>query len=78
MADAKLSDSSRQTILSGLKLVILGTIASAAFASRLFAVIRFESIIHELCVAPSPLFRATPATLPCGYIGSSCDRAAAQ
>lgn len=30
-----------------LRLVILVTIAAAAVASRLFSVIRFESIIHE-------------------------------
>lgn len=30
-----------------LRLVILCTIAAAAVASRLFSVIRFESIIHE-------------------------------
>lgn len=33
---------------SFLRLVILGLIAGAAIASRLFAVIRFESVIHEL------------------------------
>ena len=30
-----------------LRVVILCTIAAAAIASRLFSVIRFESIIHE-------------------------------
>lgn len=30
-----------------LRLIILVTIAAAAIASRLFSVIRFESIIHE-------------------------------
>lgn len=30
-----------------LRLIILCTIAAAAVASRLFSVIRFESIIHE-------------------------------
>jgi dolichyl-diphosphooligosaccharide--protein glycosyltransferase len=30
-----------------LRLIILVTIAAAAVASRLFSVIRFESIIHE-------------------------------
>lgn len=34
-------------ILSLLMMVILGLIGLVAFASRLFAVIRFESIIHE-------------------------------
>jgi dolichyl-diphosphooligosaccharide--protein glycosyltransferase len=33
-----------------LRLLILCTIAAAAVASRLFSVIRFESIIHE-CMA---------------------------
>lgn len=50
MAEARLSGQSRETVLSLLKLVILASIGSAAFASRLFAVIRFESIIHELYV----------------------------
>jgi dolichyl-diphosphooligosaccharide--protein glycosyltransferase len=31
-----------------LRFVILGLISGAAVASRLFAVIRFESVIHEL------------------------------
>jgi dolichyl-diphosphooligosaccharide--protein glycosyltransferase len=31
-----------------LRFVILGLISGAAIASRLFAVIRFESVIHEL------------------------------
>lgn len=35
---------------SFLRLVILGLITGAAVGSRLFAVIRFESVIHELCV----------------------------
>jgi len=34
-----------------LRLIILCTIAAAAIASRLFSVIRFESIIHE-CKTP--------------------------
>jgi len=33
-----------------LRFLILATISAAAVASRLFAVIRHESIIHELCV----------------------------
>jgi len=33
-----------------LRIVALGLISAAAIASRLFAVINFESIIHELCV----------------------------
>lgn len=31
-----------------LRIVILGLISAAAIGSRLFAVIRFESVIHEL------------------------------
>ena len=35
---------------SVLRVIILGLIAAAAVSSRLFSVIRFESIIHEcLC-----------------------------
>ena len=33
-----------------LRIVALALISGAAIASRLFAVINFESIIHELCV----------------------------
>lgn len=33
---------------SFLRILILGLIAGAAVGSRLFAVIRFESVIHEL------------------------------
>lgn len=36
-----------------LRLIILCTIAAAAIASRLFSVIRFESIIHE-CQSSNP------------------------
>ena len=38
-----------------LRLIILCTIAAAAVASRLFSVIRFESIIHE-CMLQLGLF----------------------
>ena len=34
-----------------LRIVALALISGAAIASRLFAVINFESIIHELCVS---------------------------
>ncbi len=47
----QLSHESVQNIRSLLKFSILATIAGAAVASRLFAVIRHESIIHELWVA---------------------------
>lgn len=33
-----------------LRIAALALISAAAIASRLFAVINFESIIHELCV----------------------------
>lgn len=33
-----------------LRIVALALISGAAIASRLFAVINFESVIHELCV----------------------------
>ena len=41
------SDTSRRNLLSLIRLLVLAAIAGAAVASRLFAVIRFESIIHE-------------------------------
>lgn len=37
-----------------LRLIILCTIAAAAVASRLFSVIRFESIIHECTLVAIP------------------------
>jgi len=45
--DAFLKDESARNLRSLLKVVILITIAGAAVSSRLFSVIRFESIIHE-------------------------------
>ncbi|KAA8896303.1 Oligosaccharyl transferase STT3 subunit-domain-containing protein [Sphaerosporella brunnea] len=45
--DAFLKDESTRNLRSLLKAVILITIAGAAVSSRLFSVIRFESIIHE-------------------------------
>ena len=33
-----------------LRIIALALISGAAIASRLFAIINFESIIHELCV----------------------------
>ena len=41
------SDTARRNLLSLIRLLVLAAIAGAAVASRLFAVIRFESIIHE-------------------------------
>ncbi|KAG0129728.1 Oligosaccharyl transferase STT3 subunit-domain-containing protein [Tuber indicum] len=45
--EALLKDESTRNIRRLLKVVILLTIAGAAVSSRLFSVIRFESIIHE-------------------------------
>ncbi|KAI9809017.1 MAG: oligosaccharyl transferase stt3 subunit [Sarcosagium campestre] len=42
-----LKGSTGKSTRSVLRIIILGTIAAAAVASRLFSVIRFESIIHE-------------------------------
>ena len=46
--------------LSLLRLIILGCICGAAVSSRLFAVVRFESIIHELCALSVPLLPFYP------------------
>ncbi|RPB15882.1 STT3 subunit of Oligosaccharyl transferase [Morchella conica CCBAS932] len=46
-APSVLKDESTRNIRQLLKVVILFTIAGAAVSSRLFSVIRFESIIHE-------------------------------
>jgi hypothetical protein len=43
----RMSKQSSDNIQSLLKVLILATIAGAAISSRLFSVIRFESIIHE-------------------------------
>ncbi|KAK5691424.1 oligosaccharyl transferase stt3 subunit [Elasticomyces elasticus] len=48
-----------------LRLIILCTIAAAAVASRLFSVIRFESIIHEF--DPWFNFRATKYLVQHGF-----------
>jgi dolichyl-diphosphooligosaccharide---protein glycosyltransferase len=45
------SDLSQATVANAaslLRIVALGLISGAAIASRLFAVVNFESIIHEL------------------------------
>lgn len=44
----QLAPESLANIKALLRIVILGAIAGAAVASRLFAVVRFESIIHEV------------------------------
>lgn len=41
---ALLEVSSQKTLL---KTAILGLIAAAAFSSRLFSIVRYESVIHE-------------------------------
>jgi dolichyl-diphosphooligosaccharide---protein glycosyltransferase len=46
-ADIFLKGKSGQSTRSLLRVIILVTIAAAAVSSRLFSVIRFESIIHE-------------------------------
>jgi dolichyl-diphosphooligosaccharide--protein glycosyltransferase len=45
-----LSPTTVSNTASLLRIVALALISGAAIASRLFAVINFESIIHELCV----------------------------
>ena len=46
----EISPSNVKNIASLLRIVALALISGAAVASRLFAVINFESIIHELYV----------------------------
>lgn len=46
----KLSATTVANTASLLRIIALGLISGAAIASRLFAVINFESIIHELYV----------------------------
>lgn len=48
-----LSPGTVENTTSLLRIVALALISAAAIASRLFAVINFESIIHELCVIHS-------------------------
>lgn len=50
---ANLSPAVVSNTASLLRIIALGLISGAAIASRLFAVINFESIIHELSVFPS-------------------------
>jgi dolichyl-diphosphooligosaccharide--protein glycosyltransferase len=51
-AVTKMSKQSSDNIQALLKVLILATIAGAAISSRLFSVIRFESIIHEFDPCP--------------------------
>ncbi|KAJ5903802.1 Dolichyl-diphosphooligosaccharide--protein glycosyltransferase subunit stt3 [Penicillium tannophilum] len=63
--DVLLKGSSGQSTRGLLRIVILLTIAAAAVASRLFSVIRFESIIHEF--DPWFNFRATKYLVENGF-----------
>ncbi|RPB24742.1 STT3 subunit of Oligosaccharyl transferase [Terfezia boudieri ATCC MYA-4762] len=63
--EAFLKHESTRNLRSLLKVVILITIAAAAVASRLFSVIRFESIIHEF--DPWFNFRATKYLVKHGF-----------
>ncbi|KAI5849035.1 Oligosaccharyl transferase STT3 subunit-domain-containing protein [Tricharina praecox] len=63
--DAFFKDESARNLRSLLKVVILVTIAGAAVSSRLFSVIRFESIIHEF--DPWFNFRATKYLVKNGF-----------
>ncbi|KAI9681220.1 MAG: oligosaccharyl transferase stt3 subunit [Caeruleum heppii] len=60
-----LRGSTGENTRSLLKIIILCTIAAAAIASRLFSVIRFESIIHEF--DPWFNFRATKYLVQHGF-----------
>jgi hypothetical protein len=57
-SDLFLRGESGKSTRSLLRVVILVTIAAAAVASRLFSVIRFESIIHECESVPVSVVRA--------------------
>lgn len=50
---SNLSPATVTNVTSLVRIVALGLISAAAISSRLFAVINFESIIHELYVANS-------------------------
>ncbi|KGO63823.1 Oligosaccharyl transferase, STT3 subunit [Penicillium italicum] len=63
--DAVLKGSSGRNTRGLLRVIILCTIAAAAVASRLFSVIRFESIIHEF--DPWFNFRATKYLVENGF-----------
>ncbi|PWW78190.1 Glycosyltransferase Family 66 protein [Tuber magnatum] len=63
--EALLKDESTRNIRRLLKVVILITIAGAAVSSRLFSVIRFESIIHEF--DPWFNFRASKYLIKNGF-----------
>ncbi|KAJ5936373.1 Dolichyl-diphosphooligosaccharide--protein glycosyltransferase subunit stt3 [Penicillium verhagenii] len=63
--DILLKGSSGESTRGLLRIVILLTIAAAAVASRLFSVIRFESIIHEF--DPWFNFRATKYLVENGF-----------
>ena len=61
----RLADADARVMLSLLRTVILIMIIGAAVASRLFAVVRYESIIHEF--DPWFNFRATKYLVNHGF-----------
>ncbi|BCS03802.1 dolichyl-diphosphooligosaccharide--protein glycosyltransferase subunit STT3 [Aspergillus luchuensis] len=63
--DVLLKGNSGRTTRGLLRIIILATIAAAAVSSRLFSVIRFESIIHEF--DPWFNFRATKYLVSHGF-----------
>ncbi|KUM62620.1 hypothetical protein ACN42_g4469 [Penicillium freii] len=63
--DVVLKGSSGRNTRGLLRVIILCTIAAAAVSSRLFSVIRFESIIHEF--DPWFNFRATKYLVENGF-----------
>ncbi|RAL01560.1 dolichyl-diphosphooligosaccharide--protein glycosyltransferase subunit STT3 [Aspergillus ibericus CBS 121593] len=63
--DVLLKGNSGRTTRGLLRIIILATIAAAAVSSRLFSVIRFESIIHEF--DPWFNFRATKYLVQHGF-----------
>ncbi|KAL2854291.1 Oligosaccharyl transferase STT3 subunit-domain-containing protein [Aspergillus pseudoustus] len=65
LVDVLLKGSSGQNTRGLLKVIILVTISAAAVSSRLFSVIRFESIIHEF--DPWFNFRATKYLVQNGF-----------
>ena len=71
-----LAPSTVRNTASFLRILALAFISGAAIASRLFAVINFESIIHELYVPPQRSLIVPDAdvawTVIHGLISTSC------
>jgi len=70
----KLSATTVANTASLLRIIALGLISGAAIASRLFAVINFESIIHELygfSSRPFPSLTSLPSVIH-GSISEHC------